>query len=406
MRGNRRWPLHAVDDWCGLVPTTKPTHSVCLCVQSNYTLFRVWGIPIRVNISLLIFLPILAWLIGSGAQLDAYAELITTLTPASVDEVALAEQDRWTVGILAAVGLFASVAVHELGHSWMAMRYGIGVESITLWILGGLASLAEMPKEWNREFWIAIAGPVTSVLVGALSYGVLYAVPADLTLVVFVVGFLAVMNVFLAVFNMLPAFPMDGGRVLRALLARRRSYVSATQTAARIGTLFAFLFAILGVLAFSPILLLLALFIYAAATGESRAVVLGELLQGLSVADIIESREPLAGDTSVQAALDQLLGARRSDIAVAEDGAIIGVVTAERLREVDPAAYETTTVGDIATTDLPRIDAETSAFDGMYELLNSRQNVAVVERDGEPVGVVSRADFSAVLEIRRDMLSL
>jgi hypothetical protein len=263
-----------------------------------------------------------------------------------------------------------------------------------------------MPKEWNREFWIAIAGPVTSVLIGAVSFAALYVIPSDLTLIVFVVGFLAVMNVFLAVFNMLPAFPMDGGRILRALLARRRSYVSATQTAARIGTLFAFLFAILGVLALSPIMLLLALFIYAAATGESRAVVLGELLGGLSVADIIESEEPLPADTSVEDALHRLLGVRRSDIAVTENGQIIGIVTAERLREVDPDAYGTTTVGEIATTDLPRIDAETTAFDGMYELLSSRQNVALIERDGEPIGAVSRADFASVLDIRREMLSL
>jgi hypothetical protein len=288
----------------------------------------------------------------------------------------------------------------------MAMRYGIGVESITLWILGGLANLAEMPKEWNREFWIAIAGPVTSVLIGAISYGALYAIPSDLTLIVFVVGFLAVMNVFLAGFNMLPAFPMDGGRILRALLARHRSYVQATQTAARIGTLFAFLFAILGVLALSPIMLLLALFIYAAATGESRAVVLGELLEGLSVADIIEREEPLPAGTSVEDALARLLGARRSDIAVTEGGQIIGVVTAERLREVDPNAYGATTVGEIATTELPWIDAQTSAFDGMYELLSSRQNVALIERDGEPIGAVSRADFASVLDIRREMLSL
>jgi len=107
-------------------------------VKANYTLFSVWGIPIRINISLLVFLPILAWLIGSGEQLAAYESLINATTPATVDAGALGETDRWLIATGASVGLFASVAFHELAHSWVALRYDIQVESITLWILAGL----------------------------------------------------------------------------------------------------------------------------------------------------------------------------------------------------------------------------------------------------------------------------
>jgi len=372
----------------------------------NYTLFHVWGIPIRINVSLVVFLPILAWLIGSGAQLSAYVQLIEAVTPATIDPAALAEEDRWVVGILAAVGLFASVAVHELGHAWAAMRYGIGTESITLWILGGLASLTEMPREWNREFWIAIAGPITSILLGVGAYAVLFVVPEGATLVVFIVGFIAVMNLVLAAFNLLPAFPMDGGRILRALLARKRSYVSATRTAARVGTAFALLFAVFGILVvFSPILLLLALFIYGAATGESRSVILGELLDGLSVGDVVAENDPIEADATVAEALDSLLRARRSDLAVVADGTVVGVVTTDELREVPHAERESTAVGDIATTDLPRLDSAMAAFDALQELATSRSDTAIVEHDGSPVGVVSRTDFAAVLDVRRDTVS-
>ncbi|MCU4740544.1 site-2 protease family protein [Natronoglomus mannanivorans] len=373
----------------------------------NYTVLRVWGIPIRLNISLFVFLPILAWLIGSGEQLSVYATFINGVSPTAVDAAALEDSDRWLIGAAAAVGLFVSVTLHELGHAWAAMRYDIEVQSITLWILGGLASLARMPEEWSQEFWIAVAGPITSLLVGVGCLGALYVIPESATVVVFVIGLLAVMNIVLALFNMLPAFPMDGGRVLRALLARNRSYVSATRIAARAGIAFAIVFIFLGVVvAFSPILVLVALFIYVAATTESRTVVLGELLSGLSVADLLAESESVPADATVETVFDRLLRARRTDLAVVDEtGAIVGAITASALRDVRPAAYDTTTVGELATRDLPRIDGETSAFDALYELRAGRTEVAFVERDGSPIGLVSTDDFTAVLDLRRDTVA-
>ncbi|MXV62659.1 CBS domain-containing protein [Natronorubrum sp. JWXQ-INN-674] len=373
----------------------------------NYTVLRVWGIPIRLNISLFVFLPILAWLIGSGEQLAAYATLINSMTPATVEAAQLTDADRWIIGTAAAIGLFASVTLHELGHAWAAMRYDIEVESITLWILGGLASLTEMPKEWNREFWIAVAGPVTSLLVGAVCLAALFVVPESATLVVFALGLLAVMNVVLAIFNMLPAFPMDGGRVLRAVLARNRSYVSATRTAARAGIAFAIVFIFLGVVvAFSPVLVLVALFIYIGATTESRTVVIAELLSGFSVSDLVSQSETVPADATAETILARLLSARRTNLAVVDkSGTVVGAITASALRDIRPAEYETTTVGEIATTDLPRIDGETSAFDALQELRSGRSEAVLVERDGVPIGLVSQEDFTAVLNFRRDTVA-
>ena len=371
----------------------------------NFTLFRVWGIPIRINVSLIVFLPVLAWLIGSGEQIAAYSSLIEALTPATVDPAMLdGPNDRWIIGAAAAVGLFGSVTFHELGHAWTALQYDIEVESITLWLLGGLAALSTMPDEWNQEFWIAIAGPISSLVLAAGCLGALLVVPESAVLLVYILGFVAVMNVVLAVFNMLPAFPMDGGRVLRALLARNRPYVSATQTAARIGALFAFLFAFVGIfVVFSPLLLLLALFIYMAATSESRSVVIAELLSGLTVDDLIDDTEPVHQETPVEAVFGRLLGARRSDLTVVDDrGDIVGVLTASALKDVPPEAYPATTVGEILDEDLPRIDSRTTAADGLYELVRGRSNVAIVEREGAAVGLISRSDFMAALDIRRE----
>ncbi|WP_135305774.1 site-2 protease family protein [Haloarcula amylovorans] len=368
----------------------------------NYRITTVWGIPIRVNISLLVFLPVLAWLIGSGAQIEFYAGIVGSLVGTELDLARLqAGTTPWLVGTLAAVGLFASVTLHELGHAWAAMRYDLEVESITLWILGGLASFKEMPREWNREFWIAVAGPITSILVGIVCYAGLFALPTSATVSLFVVGWLSVTNLVLAGFNMLPAFPMDGGRVLRALLARNRPYASATRIAARIGTFFAVLFAVFGVLSFSPILLLLALFIYAAATGESRTVALADLLEGLTVGDVARpSALTIDATESVEDLVDRMFADRSTEFTVTQGGEVVGVVTVADFRELSQAERAADTVGDLMETDLPRLDADTSAFDALVELDTARASAALVEGpDG--VHVVTREDFSSAMEMRR-----
>jgi predicted transcriptional regulator len=260
-----------------------------------------------------------------------------------------------------------------------------------------------MPKEWQREFWIALAGPVTSVLLAGVFAGMLQLAPASLPVVVFTLGFLAVVNVVLAVFNMLPAFPMDGGRVLRSLLARNRTYVSATQTAASVGTVFALLFVGLGIYTFSPLLLILALFIYVAATNESRSVVIAGLLSDLTIADLVSDQQPLSADTTVEAALDRLFASRRSELPVVDsEGEIIGIVTTEQLRGVETTAFGTTPVEAVTTTDLPRLDGRSPAVDGLYELVGGETEVALVEWDGRPIGLISRGDFTSALNMRRN----
>ncbi|MFB6307805.1 MAG: site-2 protease family protein [Haloarculaceae archaeon] len=370
----------------------------------NYRITSVWGIPIQVNVSLLVFLPILAWLIGSGTQIETYTGIINGLAGTGLDPVALQQGSLpWVIGILAAVGLFVSVAIHELGHSWVALRYGLGVESITLWILGGLASLSQMPREWNREFWIAIAGPITSLLVGAVCYLGVQLLPASTPVATFVLGWLAVTNVVLAVFNMIPAFPMDGGRILRALLARSQPYAQATRTAARIGSGFAVVFAVVGVLSFSPILLLLALFLYGAANGESRTVVLADLLEGVAVDDLAtEDGVTVPADATVSDLVTRMFDQRRTEFAVTENGEIVGTVTLAAFRSLSPEERQRTTVGELASRDLPRLASGTTAFDALIELDRQGADAALID---SPAGtrIVSRSDFASALELRRLM---
>ncbi|AEN04852.1 site-2 protease family protein [Halolamina sp.] len=372
----------------------------------SFTVGKIWDIPIRINTSLLIFLPLLAWLIGSGQQIELYAGFIEGFTGVGFEPGRLrAGLTPWIIGITAAVGLFVSVTLHELGHSWVALRYDIEIESITLWILGGMAALSSIPKEWNREFWIAIAGPITSFLVAAVCYVGAVLSPESLQVSRFIVGWLAITNLTLGVFNLLPAFPMDGGRILRALLARSQPYATATRTAGRIGVLFAFLFAIVGVLTFQLLLLLLALFIYGAATTESRAVVLDELLEGITVDDVM-SRDPpsIDADATVEEFGSHLLRDRRNAHLVVDGGAVVGIVTLADLQQTKRQDHSTTRVGEIAR-DVPRVTPDDDAFDTLALLNQAGASEAIVELRGEVVGTLTQSDYGAAISIRKGFQS-
>ncbi len=365
------------------------------------------GIPIEINVSLLLFAPLLAWLLSRPGQIGLYAGLIESVSGTPIDVDALTTGARPAVlGITAAVGLFASVLVHELGHSWVAQRYDIPIARITLWIFGGIASLERVPREWDREFRIAIAGPVVSLALGIACYWLVVLLPGEVPALVFLVGWLAVMNVSLAAFNMLPAFPMDGGRVLRALLSRSssRSYADATRIAARVGRAMAVGLAILGVLVFNPVLILVALFVYGAAASESRTVMLDDLLYGVSAADLMRELNTVSAEETVAGLLTRMLHERRTGYPVADErGRIVGVVTLDRLRGVREVERDAVLVEDVMARGVSRVDASTPAFDALGAFGDRGTAWVVVERDGEPVGTLSREDVARSLTMLRDI---
>ena len=189
--------------------------------------------------------------------------------------------------------------------------------------------------------------------------------PASLPIVRFTLGRLALTNVSLTVFNLLPAFPMDGGRVLRALLARRRPYAVATRLAARVGVLFAIPFAVVGVIGFNVILVPLALFVYGAATTESRTVVLDELLDGLAVREVMGGDVDTVGaDTPLSALGDRMLDDRRTTYVVTDDGAVVGIVSPSELERLRRRDAEPATVR-AAMHEAHRLHPDADAFEAI-----------------------------------------
>ncbi|MFQ3285021.1 site-2 protease family protein [Natronomonas sp.] len=368
--------------------------------MKNFEIGRITGIPIRLNVTLVVFLPLLAWLISREAQLAFYVGLVDSIAPRAVDVAAVQSGTApLIVGVATAVGLFIGVLLHELGHSWTARRYGITISSITLWIFGGMARMEDLPEDWNVELYVALAGPAMSVLVSAACYASLFVLPAQ-PVVVVVVGSLAVINVTLAVFNLVPAFPMDGGRVLRALLARSRPYAEATRTAAMVGKFVAVLMAIFAVLAFAPILLLVAMFVYIAAGAESRATVLRELLKGVTVRELMSTDvRTVTPETTVAEFLDRVLTERTSAYPVMERGTVTGVVTLGSIRSVPDADRESTTVADVMGSSPPTVAPDDDAFDALSAMSSTSGDRVLVVENGRFVGQLTTNDFMTAIEV-------
>ena len=381
----------------------------------SFRIGSLFGIPIKLDVTFLLILPVFAYIIG--AQLEEVADVINLTMGANLEIATLVDPwwMPWLLGLAAATGLFVGVVFHELGHSLTAQRYGYPIDSITLWLLGGIAALTEMPENWRQEFAIAIAGPIVSVLVGVGSYALFLVTPESLDGVRFVLAYLAVLNVALAVFNMLPAFPMDGGRILRALLARSQPYAKATQQAAAVGKFFAFLLGLFGLFAFNPILIAVAFFIYIAASGEAQQVTMRAAFQDVTVGDIMTPADRLqtvSPSTSVAELIRRMFSERHTGYPVMEDGHLVGLVTLSDAREVRPVEREAFTVDEVMTTELETIDADADVVDAIDRMRSEGiGRLLVVGRsstdawgrpvESEPrlVGILTRSDVMTALDI-------
>ena len=374
----------------------------------SFRIGSLFGIPIKLDVSFLLILPVFAWLIGS--QIEMLVGPLNAVLGAGLEAGALTAGYRpWMLGLSAAIGLFVGVVLHELGHSLVAVRYGYPIDSITLWVFGGLAQLTEQPEDWRQEFAIAIAGPIVSVLVGVGSYLLMLLIPAPFDGGTFVLAYLALLNVALAGFNMLPAFPMDGGRVLRALLARNRPFAQATQIAAEVGKLFALAMGIFGLLQFNVILIGIAFFIYIGASGEAQQTVLSAAFEGVTVSDIMTAGDDVdvvSPDDSIAELLERMFSERHTGYPVMDDGRLVGLVTLTDAREIDPVERDAYVVEDVMSTDLETIGPDAEAMDALNRMQrHGIGRLLVVERD-DLVGLISRTDLMTALDIIRSSGSI
>lgn len=318
-----------------------------------------------------------------------------------------------TTGII--VALFVCVLLHEYGHSIVAQRLGIEIQDITLLPLGGLARMKSLPEKPWDEVKIAVAGPLVNVVLAPIFFALALALGASpFSLVnIFeggeslgqVFAYLGIINVALVVFNMIPAFPMDGGRVLRGLLATRLGAVRATDIASTVGQVFAVGFFLLGLTTGNFLLALIAVFIFFGASGEAQMVRQRETMRGLSVSDVMGTRrrtETVTPYHTFGQVLDMVIHGYQEDFPVVdEDGRLVGLITRNEVMSAAHSPEKFLNVRDLMRTDFPTISPEADLFaDGNRLLQESGLRALPVVQNGDLVGLLTIDDIGQAALLR------
>ncbi len=309
-------------------------------------------------------------------------------------------------GIGFVLALFACVVLHELGHALTARRYRIKTRDITLLPIGGIARMEKMPDDPREELWVALAGPAVNVGIAAVLFLVLYVTGSWQPLQKLTIAQgsfverLMLLNVFLVAFNLLPAFPMDGGRVLRALLATRLNYVRSTQLAATIGQAMALLFGFVGFLS-NPFLIIIAFFVWMGASQEASLVEMRTSLAGIPVSQAMQTEfRVLETSDSLSRAVDMILAGAQQDFPVTDRGRLAGVLTRAELLKALAQKSLGTPVSEVMQHNFAVVDSFEMLEVALARLNECACNTIPVLRNGHLVGLLTSENFGEFMMIQ------
>lgn len=367
-------------------------------------LFELMGFKVHVDVSWLLLAILIAWSLAAG--------YFPFVAPGLSDAV------YWSMGVVGLIGLAASIIVHEFAHSLVARRYQMPIHGITLFIFGGVAEMAEEPTSAKGEFFMAIVGPLTSLVLAGmfwLATGLFPEAQAQHP-VALVLGYLAFINAALAVFNMIPAFPLDGGRVLRsAIWYFKGDIMRATRIASNIGAGFAFLLMALGLLSViggnfigGIWWFLIGLFVRAAAAGGYERQVQRRALSGAAVARFMR-RDPVAVRADMR--LDRVVEDYfyryyfKSFPVVDAENRLVGCVSLQAVREVDHGTWPQRNVRSVMQECGEDVVApDTDSAEALAQMQRGgRTRLFVTDRAGQLIGVLSLRDLMNYLSVRMEM---
>jgi Zn-dependent protease len=366
-------------------------------MSGNLSIGRYGGVEVRLNWSLLAVVALIVWSLSDG--------VFPSQNPG------LSHNTYLGMAVVASLLFLAAIALHELGHSWVARREGIEVDSITLWLFGGVSQLKGRFKSPGAEFRVAAAGPLVSIVLGVLF--VVIAVAGLPSEVDGVAAWLGYINLILAAFNLLPAAPLDGGRVLHSILWRAKGdFAWATRVASEIGQGFAYLFIALGLAMFifegsfsGAWLAFIGWFLLQGAKAEARYVATEQALGDLRVRDLM-ARNPVTvdADSTIGRFMDDVAGSHRfTTYPVLEGGRPVGLLAFAAVAAVPRSDWDTRRVRDtmFPLDDVPLLTEDQLAVDALEELSAPTGNRGLVVDDGHLAGLLSITDIARALEVGR-----
>ena len=361
------------------------------------------GIPIRIHYTLWFVFILIAWSLAVGYMPHQYP--------------GLGSVTYWAIGIASAIILFASILIHELSHSYIAKKNGLPIARITLFFFGGVSEITEEPQDPGLEVRMAAAGPLMSFLIAGILGAFWYlceSIRAPIPIVA-TLGYAALINAVLGAFNLVPAFPLDGGRVFRGSIWKRsNNLVAATKTATRVSEgisllmMFGgFAFIILGDFIDGIWIIVLGWFIKSGAETSLRQTLVGQSLGGVTVADIM-TRDVLTVPPNItvqQLVSDYFLVHRHGGYPVVKDGEVLGLVTLQSVRAIPQEKRDLETVQQamVPSERTLAVKPSTSALDAMQKMASNRVGRVLVIDQGRLVGVVTREDVMRTIQTRQEL---
>jgi Zn-dependent protease/CBS domain-containing protein len=350
------------------------------------------------------------WKLGRFADIDVYIHATFLLLIGWVGYSHWLERQSWgdvLTGVLFILALFLCVVLHEYGHALTARKYGIKTRDITLYPIGGVARLERMPDKPIEELWVALMGPAVNVVIAALLFAYLSLTGGLTPFMDFTISSgsfaqrLMTVNISLVLFNLIPAFPMDGGRVLRALLAMRLDYVRATQVAANIGQGLALVFGFIGLFS-NPFLLFIAFFVWIGASQEASMVQMKNSISGIPVtrAMLTDFKTLSPGDTLSQVVGLILSGSQHDFPVVDANGRVAGILDRDAFMRALTEHGQSAPVMNFVRRDLPAVDSFEMIEMALMRLNEVGSKTLPVTHQGQLVGMITMENITEYLMIR------
>lgn len=369
-------------------------------MKTSFRIARLIGIPIKIHFSFIIILGLFAWLFSfESIQISVFIIGYGGISTSIIFKAFL--------GIFLAILFFICVLLHELGHSYVTQKYGYKINGITLFLFGGASQIKETPREPDTEIKIAIAGPGVSFLLGGifLMFFLLtnYFSKSILTQIFLIsFGTLAFYNLILGLFNLVPAYPTDGGRLVRATLAKRMDYGKATSWASNIGKGIAIGMAVFGIIVLNIWLVLISVFLFFGATQEEKMVKISLALEDKKVKDIMNKNvKSVAPDMTIKSFLNFIKDNKNHIFPVVEEDALKGIVLIDDVQKIDSKDIKNIKVKDVMRKNFSKISSNKKASTALKRVSKDKYNRVFVEEDNKIMGVITRNDIIHALKMSK-----